>query len=310
MSKRYEKVPLQLTPKQLAKLNSAPSGAPVSIILSGKGKPVDVYVSKAMANKLLNGSKRVKFSAPAIKAMRGAGILTDTAKLASNVVQGVVDQFDPSGDNKLANTASDILLEAADVIERGFEGKKPINYQQLADQHNRAVERAKKYTAADIKDRKKVYEQTKKIAKGPIKRIIPGNFDKYDSSMAEMAKLPRQTAKSAKAERFKLMRGDKKAKQAGAEIAAQLTDAAKSKAGEFITGNVVKKVSSKVPIVGDLLTGAVESIGSKTTSKTRGEGRRPVTGRHMKRNMYGLGVSGDTLGEQAANFIREALKKS
>ncbi len=316
MSKRYEKVPIRLTAKQLAKLNKTPAGTAASIVLNDKGEPFDVYVTRAVANKIAQGGKRIKFSASAMKAMRGAGILTDTAKLASNVVQGVVDQFDPSGDNKLANTASDILLEAADVLERGFQGKKPVDYQKVADQHNRAVERAKKYVEADESERKKVHAATKKaVGRTPLKVLVPDTFEKYDERMTSMSKLPKQSAKTAKAERFKLMRGDKRSKAKADEIVGKITDTVKDNAGKLVTSKAVSKITDKAPIVGDLLSGAVESIGKKKVYTGLGRVRKaakpkgPITGRPM-RPMRGLGVSGDTVGEHAANFIREALKKS
>jgi hypothetical protein len=291
MSQRYSRVPIKLTAKQLAKLNGAPHGSPMSFVLGGSGEEITVLVAPSQAKKLAEGGKRIKFSAAAIKKMRGAGILTEVGKTAASTVQGIVDQFDPS--SKLADRAADLILEATEVVERGLQGKKPVDYSQVAAQHNRAVDKAKQWTSADQATRKKAFANRQKqisSAKSPASRqlanLLGSTEEQYTANMQKIAAQPKQSAKSAKEARYKRLRGDTKTSEIGKQLAAAATE----------------KLVEKVPVVGDVLSVA------KTVKEMRGG--RGRTGKHMRRPMYGLGVMGDTLGEQAANFIREELKKS
>lgn len=291
MSQRYARVPIRLTPRQWAKLNGAPAGSPMSFVLGGAGDQIEVLMAPSQAKKLAEGGKRVKFSAAAIKKMRGAGIIADIGKTVASTVQGVVDQFDPS--SKLADRVADVVLEATDVLDRTFKGEKPVDYKKMAEQHNRAVDKAKQWVETDPETRKKAFANRQKMMSGrPASKLftnlLGSTEEQYTANMEKIAAQPKQSAKSAKEARFKRLRGDTKANALGKQLATAATE----------------KLVEKVPVVGDVLSVA------KTVKDMRGNGRGR-TGRPMRpKAMKGLGVSGDTIGEQAANFIRNELKKS
>lgn len=274
---------------------------------SGKYKQITrarlLLTPKQKQRMAMGGARKIRMTAAQLRAMRGRGLLMDTAKLGSAIVQNVADSFLPN--SELANDVSDILLEAGDVIERAFTGENQYDYENAAKQNNNAIDKAKKYIAAPEEERRKVHAMLRKAAKGSVKKLIPADFAKYDEQMAAMAAQPKQTAKSAKEARFKRLRGDAKSKEAAANI----VGVAKQKLAEKvpIAGDVMsfmedpaKKTKELIPVVGDLLKA------SDTVKKLTGSEPTPSA----KFDEYGTLIGSGTMGDDIADYIAAALKPS
>lgn len=162
----------------------------------------DEMVAKVALTPIQKGrvgaGKRIKMTRAQSAYMKGRGFLVDAAKVASAVGQKVADEFVP--DSEAANTLSNILLETADVVERGLTGKQQVDYNQAAKNNKMAIDRANAFLLKSSDAKRMEWRNN------PFARNRP--YEEYAAQMTELASRKPLTAKQIKEQRFARMRGD------------------------------------------------------------------------------------------------------
>ena len=217
---RYVETNIKLSREQLENLRSAIE-AGAEIVLSAKihrgKKPIEdgelvskIPLTLAQKEKIGQG-KPIKFSSAHSKFMRGRGILTDSAKLGSAIVQQVADEFLPDSD--AANKVGDFLFEAAEFIERGLTGKKQFDYGQAAKNEKTSIENAKAFLQKSSDAQMSQWKQMQGLP------FVPKmSFADYKKMMVDLSGRSPRSADSIKKARLARMRGDETAQSQASEL--------------------------------------------------------------------------------------------
>jgi hypothetical protein len=204
----------------------------------------------------VGAGKAVKITPAQAKYMRGAGFLTDAAKVGSAIVQKIADEFVPN--SEAANTVSDILLDVADKVERAFTGKDQFDYEQASENVNTAIARAKAFLAKSNEAKRREWMQRNKTP------FLPKvEFQEYVRMQEDLAGRKASSAKTLKSQRFTRMRGDPAAQAAADALIETGKTAIKSKAPElYETASKVKTLAAKAKD-GKLSPGKAAEIGKE-----------------------------------------------
>lgn len=193
----------------------------------------------------VGAGKAVKITPAQAKYMRGAGFLTDAAKVASAVGQKIADEFVP--DSEAANTLSNILLETTDVVERGLTGKKQFDYDQASKNTKMAIDRAKAFLAKSS-DAKRAEWRRNPFARNR-------SYEEYVAQMTDLASRKPLTAKQVKENRFARMRGDPTSQEIAAKLVDKGKKAIRSKNPELFDAAMSVKDTAKDFVFGKGMNG-------------------------------------------------------
>lgn len=286
---RYVETTVVLSKEQAKALKDAiAAGTPIALSCKLHAAPSAEETAAKMALTPIQvgrvgAGRAIKITGAQSKYMRGAGFLVDAAKVGSAVGQRLADEFVP--DSAAANKLSDILLESADVLERGLTGRKQFDYGQAAKNEKMAIDNAAAFLAKSYDAQLSEYLRSQK---SPMSRKM--SFEEFKARKAELASRSPRNAAAIKRARFARWRGDPATQQVGDKLYKKGKEAVRSKNPELFDTAMAAKDLVKSTVGKGKVGGNINQIVAAYLRKyigedsQTGEGARPMTGRPRRIN--------------------------